>query len=982
MNKSIIIALLVCANISTWAVPIGKQKARQVALQFAQSRGTQLKGEPRKAPSLSSNEDHAPLYIFDMQQGFVIVAGDDQAEEVLGYSETGCFDEDAMPENFRHWLQQTADEISYVSQRQPRKTYNTTPVVNHAAIEPLIRTQWNQGYGREVDDVYNALCPQMNGKFTYVGCVPTAGAQIMYYYQWPKTATQAVAAYEWGGQTLQELPPVVFNWAQMKPSYDSDDSGSKSALAVAQLMRYCGQAAKVQYGLGGSSASVSTLCQGMAEYFDYDPNLWKCIIRSEYSISEWEEIIYQEIKEQRPIIMSGSNQSSGHAFICDGYDGNGLYHFNWGWGGHYDGYFKLHATNPYGLNNPENCGYIFNIYAHIGIQPNTGLPPQTDSDDNDSWEDPKEDPNDEWTEDEIEGIVAKAYNKTMEGTTLTLSIGNDNDATYGFGYGIAELNADGSLTVLDNKYESLQSHELQKGWFYTLSFNLSNYNLSEGNHTLVPVSIRAGETEWKRARPANMYFIVNASGESLSVTAHPIVDLSISEVKCITNRMPGNYQELSFLVKNTGDHFDGTIYLTYDKNGEKKKGYGTSLKIMNGNTLRRTIGFYTTDEGTYDIWLSTDYNAENTLAHTTVEIANGLKVKEFNCVSNTQPNSLQKMFVQIENLGGNYDGALYLFISKTEAKGSCANSSRLKILSGNTKERIITFKSEETGTYHAWLTTDYRGENVLAETDVFISQQLEATAFNVTTFKLAKSVQQVVVTVNNHSGEYTEPLYLFVSPSTLPTDGSMSCAGTAIPANGSEDITFYFMSGEAGSYHVFVASDPEGKNILGTTDITIIAPPTTPVTLQRLDAFIPTFGSSILMVKVKNTSNVTFYDHISGSLYQKTNDGYDYMKWLEAPTVIIEPGQTVELPIELPELTAGKQYRIYLYYMPLYQESNSTSLGAYIDFTYGSSPSAIQTANTGNSESQPYFSINGQQMKGKPAIQGIYLKSNRAILSK
>lgn len=982
MKRSLVFALLVCVSISIWAVPIGKQRARQIALQFANSRGIQLKGEPRKAPSLSSSEEQAPLYIFNMQQGFVIVAGDDQAEEVLGYTEKGSYDEDAMPENFRLWLQQTADEISYVSLRLSRKAYSTMSVANHAAIEPLIKTQWNQGYGREVDDVYNALCPQVNGKYTYAGCVPTAGAQIMYYYQWPKAATKSVAAYKWGEQTLEELSPIVFNWAQMKPSYNSDDSGTESARAVAQLMRYCGQAAQVQYGLGGSSASVSTLCEGMSKFFDYDPNLWKCVYRSDYSINEWDEVIYQEIKDHRPIIMSGSNLSSGHAFICDGYDGNGLYHFNWGWGGHYDGYFKLHATNPYGANNTDNCGYIFNIYAHIGIQPNTGLPPQTDGDDNDSWEEPQEDPNDEWTEEEIEGIVAKAFGKSLEGTTLTLNIGNDNDAAYGFGYGIAELNADGSLTILDNRYEGLQSSELQKGWSYTLSFDLSKYNLSEGEHTLVPVSIRAGETEWKRARPASMYFIVNANNGAFSVTAHPVVNLSISEVECITNRMPNSYQALSFLVKNTGDHFDGTIYLTYGKNGELNKGYGTSLKIMSGNTLRRDIGFRIPEEGTYDIWLSTDYNADNIVAQTTIEIINGLKVKEFNCISSMQPYSQQKMFVQVENQGGNYDGGLYLFISKTEVKGDYAKYSKLKILSGNTKERILTFKPEEPGTYHFWLTTDYKGENVIAETDVVISQQLEATTFNVTTFKLAKSVQQVVATVNNHSGEHTEPLYLFVSPTTRPTDGSMSCAGTAIPANGSEDITFYFMSGEAGLYHIFVASDPEGKNILGTTDITIIAPPTTPATLERVDAVIPTAGSSTLMIEVKNTGNVTFYDTIYGWLYVKTGNDYEYVERLEAPSVIIEPGQTVELPIELPGLTVGKQYRIYLNYKPLYQGSSSKDLGSYIDFTYGSSPSAIQTVETDTRESQPYFSISGQRLNGKPATQGVYLKSKRVILSK
>ena len=496
------LVLLLTCLLTAQAGPIDQQKARQLAAQFMQKKGLQLKGEPRRAPGVSgtgSNEAQ-PLYIFntDGAKGFVIVAGDDRADAILGYSTEGSYDEQNLPDNFRFYLQLLSSNMQALMASDATTTTRRA-VETHDAIAPLIKTKWDQGSATEDGYIYNTMCPTLSGKHCLTGCVATAGAQIMYYYQYPKSK-KGVGGYQTNGQnadinavTLKGLPETTFNWDIMKLSYNNADQGTASQQEVAKLMLYAGFAAQMKYGTSGSSASPGVLAEGMVKYFGYDPYTCQYIKRASYSVKEWDEIMYNELEKKRPIIYSGQSEvEGGHAFICDGYDGKGLYHFNWGWGGNYDGYFKLSATNPYPgkYNNDGKLydGFVNDIDAVIGLQPNTGVIPEENTD----------------------NIVATARNITIDNTTISMIVANECNEDHKFGFGMGELNSDGSIDVIDTKYKHYINSKLPAGNYFTnpLSYDFSNYDLSEGTHKLVPISLLSGETEWKRCNPSLVYFEV------------------------------------------------------------------------------------------------------------------------------------------------------------------------------------------------------------------------------------------------------------------------------------------------------------------------------------------------------------------------------------------------------------------------------------------------------------------------------------------
>jgi hypothetical protein len=206
----------------------------------------------------------------------------------------------------------------------------------------------------------------------------------MNYYQWPKTPTKGIPAYSIStikdGKSkvwqIDSLPPVSFDWDNMLDKYvrinprtqNQTILGNKDQRqAVSTLMRYCAQSVEMELSPEGSGAKASAFAQAMYLYFDYDPSAYYAT-RFSYGIDEWETLIYDELAAGRPVPYSGSsNPSSGHSFICDGYDGDGLFHINWGWNGSYDGFFSLSVLNPqsYGV------GFCMNQGATFGIRPSS-----------------------------------------------------------------------------------------------------------------------------------------------------------------------------------------------------------------------------------------------------------------------------------------------------------------------------------------------------------------------------------------------------------------------------------------------------------------------------------------------------------------------------------------------------------------------------------------------------------------------------------
>lgn len=372
MKKQIFFLFFALVACTLSAKPIDKETAKQKALSFlSKENSRKMHKASSKELNLSAVETtfERSFYVFNVGQddGFVFVSANDQTESILGYVDDGSFDEDFIPENMKAWLQFYQEEINRLGDVKEAQTQSLD---NKEAIAPLIATRWDQS------TPYNYECHLgIIDSYALTGCVATTMAQVMNYYQWPKTTSEEIPAYTinysgYGSKEWEAQPIYSFDWDNMKNTYTGSESTTDvSAIAVSKLMRYCGQSVKMSYSNISSSASTYFIPGALKDYFGYDADL-TLVRRSSYTIQGWADLIYNELMNKRPVIYTGQTASGGHGFICDGYDGNGFFHINWGWSGQYDGFFRLSVLNYKDANaNPSGEGYSMSQEAIIGIMP-------------------------------------------------------------------------------------------------------------------------------------------------------------------------------------------------------------------------------------------------------------------------------------------------------------------------------------------------------------------------------------------------------------------------------------------------------------------------------------------------------------------------------------------------------------------------------------------------------------------------------------
>ena len=319
----------------------------------------------------------------------MIASADDRALPVLGYSDSGTIDWEKLPDNMRAWLKQydqamatlghSKDFVDGISKRGQKTR------APKAAIDPLVKTTWYQDapYNNKVP-LYDGAEPDLQGKPSPTGCVATAMAQIMNYYQWPKAACEPIPEYEYSTSYenqekivhIDALPSTTFDWDHMIDQYEGPNGtilGTEAEQdAVATLMRYCGQSVYMNYYPEFSGSDHQQVVEALIYYFGYK-NTARWVKRIQYSIDGWEDLVYSELATGRPVQYGGDSDGGGHSFICDGYDGGGLFHINWGWGGSGDGFFSLAVLNPYDNSSTgsssSGIGYSLHQDMVIGIDP-------------------------------------------------------------------------------------------------------------------------------------------------------------------------------------------------------------------------------------------------------------------------------------------------------------------------------------------------------------------------------------------------------------------------------------------------------------------------------------------------------------------------------------------------------------------------------------------------------------------------------------
>jgi len=387
MKRILTLVLIMAFSYSMIGGPVDEVTAKHLAHNFWKKNNTMAvrgnhvfkkKTEEARFVNVAAQHGYTEFFIFNNTagKGYVIMAADDCVTPILGYSYENNFDDGELPPNLKAWLDDYALQIEEATTMKLNATEEirndweclrqgkSLPIKSEKAVSPLIQTKWNQS------PYYNALCPydqQANAR-ALTGCVATAMAQVMKYWSYPEHGygnhSYVPKTHPEYGTLYADFSSVNYQWSSMPNIVNNTNN------AVATLMYHCGVSVEMNYSPSGSGSyiidyggSYASAEVALKSYFGYKSTLHG-IQKTDYSDAEWIQLIKNELDHSRPMVYGGFSGSGGHAFVCDGYNANNYFHFNWGWGGNYDDYFYINSLNP------GSHTYSQNQQALIGIEPN------------------------------------------------------------------------------------------------------------------------------------------------------------------------------------------------------------------------------------------------------------------------------------------------------------------------------------------------------------------------------------------------------------------------------------------------------------------------------------------------------------------------------------------------------------------------------------------------------------------------------------
>ena len=374
---TLIVALVLMVAMPMMAERVTPETARKVAMTFLNNN----EAKSDNLTDLSKAAGFPNLYIFNAEQGFVVMAADDCVQPILGYSLTGKFVAENMPTNVSGWLQGYNDEIQYAIDNKMSASAETSRLWKDLSegnskaakativVDNLLTTTWDQL------PLYNNLCPfnQTYQELTVTGCVATAMAQIMKYWNYP---SHGIGSHSYHlnpyGTLTADFGNTTYDWTNMPSSLLSGSPTAEQIHEVAQLMYHCGVSVEMEYGVastGGSGAVTSFVADALQRYFNYQSCTFKYKANNE---ANWVNMLKTELNAGRPLQYSGRGSGGGHSFVCCGYDSDNKFYFNWGWSGNNDGFYALNNLVP-GSGGAGGGSYSFtnDQGAIFGIHPST-----------------------------------------------------------------------------------------------------------------------------------------------------------------------------------------------------------------------------------------------------------------------------------------------------------------------------------------------------------------------------------------------------------------------------------------------------------------------------------------------------------------------------------------------------------------------------------------------------------------------------------
>ena len=640
MKRLYLLSMLIMLFVSTSALasPRTFSQAKAIAERKAALLGIKIdKKAAAKAPSMNGGIATAvsPYYVFPFgeNKGFAIVSGDDDMPEIVGYADHGTYDANNMPaamaaflNNYRATIeamkQGNASAIKNIAEAKALRANNTRA---NTAVSPLLGDiKWNQS------KPYNNMCPKYDGtNLSATGCVATAMAQVMMYWEYPKELKADINKYETSTHKLTiagETKGQKYDWDNMLPTYTNNNYTQTQADAVAKLMLHCGKAVEMDYG-EESGANVTP--GRLAKYFGYDSDLMLDLMRSCFTLAEWTAIIDKELQAKRPILYSGRTTNGGHQFVCDGSDGNGLYHINGGWGGYQDGYFDITILNPgqggIGAGNVTD-GYNRGCDMIIGIQPDNG-----------KVDEPLADvpalriqhfSNNNLTT----GIdLTKATRTNInEDFTITINEWWANPYTTNIncivGYGISD--GKGGYELI-SKTENINMDGIKDNGRYSLcgsTITINNRFSPNGTYTIYGIYSTDNGKTWKKCAYYNMRpYVVKSTATTLTLVKTQLTaDITTDETHY--NGVEGTFK-LS-ITNNGDDEFIGLInaYTSSTTTCSDDAIAQPYMTIPAHSTVTREIGITPTAVGDMYVWIEDGESGEMLL-----------NAKKFNVEQSTEP---------------------------------------------------------------------------------------------------------------------------------------------------------------------------------------------------------------------------------------------------------------------------------------------------------------------------------------------------------
>lgn len=591
------------------AEPVDKQKAFQEALRFIQGINPTIQFSENHARKISgkSADTVQPYYVFnaDGNKGYVIVSGDDRTEPILGYAEEGSFDADNIPEGLQFLLDCFAQETQMLQEFDDTEstTNNAKKVIAlpRRSITPFNPRRWSQ------NGPYNNFCPKDGSTRCSTGCLSTAIAILIGIFNWPSQTT-AIPAYTTSTRrmNLAELPPATLDWDNMLDRYDGTYT-VEEANAIAKLMQYVAQGIKSDFTKDAVNAYISDAIKALVNYFDYDAGIQHIYADDYDTVNDFIDIVYDELLHGRPVMLDGfslstaTSSSAGHAFVCDGYEQNDMFHIDWGWNGYCNGYYRLTLLNPYKTTRGRN--YTNKLGALIGIQPN-------------GWKD------NVIFSYEKEDMALELLSITPSGDNIRAALQNEYDEKLEFENALALY--DDSLQFI-RFISSIDTTTFnRKGWNYLTYSSISFESIADGTYMIVPMSRVKGQEEWHFDRCLGTYAYLEAqvsNGQATYKAVETIVVNSFEVVEEDRGNGIGAPQTAHLNVTNNSfDKFDKHYYLVANKSLNMING----LRIPMRTTVDIDFEFVPYVAGDYKLEICKDRDGDFPIASTSTTASDNI----------------------------------------------------------------------------------------------------------------------------------------------------------------------------------------------------------------------------------------------------------------------------------------------------------------------------------------------------------------------